>query len=277
VTARPEAEPDVSTRPINRQRPDITIRTAPAPLGQPRPEHHPRPQTVTPPRQPPQSPRVAEPHHEDIVERPSRQEPVPEFPWPPPAPSAQYVIPRELVVVPGGSDIPSLSDIVQRIEFALERAAYYDRSFYSTPGGIAMVTRLERIKRDGTPDGSKRWLDIDDRQPFSLMGYLNALLFADAGHFRLIVFIVTDRPFAAVGPPLTPQQGSQLLLQGLNMPPPSIAEKPVSVDHQVSVLIYEFEKRNNRTARQIAPSALPARVHLEKSLLWAGLRETLRK
>jgi outer membrane protein assembly factor BamD (BamD/ComL family) len=64
VTAKPESEPDVSTRPANRQRPDITIRTAPLPAVQQRP---------APPARPP--PRVVERHHENAVEPPHRQPP----------------------------------------------------------------------------------------------------------------------------------------------------------------------------------------------------------
>jgi uncharacterized caspase-like protein len=76
VTARPEAEPDVSTRPINRQRPEITIRTAPPPPAiLPHPEYHPRPEIVVPQRPVPPPPKVVERHHENAVEPPHRQAP----------------------------------------------------------------------------------------------------------------------------------------------------------------------------------------------------------
>ena len=75
VTAKPEAEPDVSTRPVYRQRPEITIRTAPPAPVQPRPEYHPRPEIVAPPRLVAPPPKVAERHHENAVEPPHRQAP----------------------------------------------------------------------------------------------------------------------------------------------------------------------------------------------------------
>jgi uncharacterized caspase-like protein len=202
-----------------------------------------------------------------------RADQMPSFPWPPPVPSARYVIPHELFGRSGENNKASLSDIIRKLEGALEEAAYYERSFYATPGGIAMITRLERIKSDGSPDESRRWLDVEDEQNFSLMGYLNALLFSDQGHFRLIVFIISDTPFAPIGPSISPKQGSKLLLQGWNTPPLATMRKPFLPDHQVSVLIYEFQKQRNRTAKQIAPSTLPARTHLEKSKLWAGLHD----
>jgi hypothetical protein len=77
VTAKPEAEPDVSTRPVYRQRPEITIRTAPAPAPVlPRPEYHPpRPEIVVPQRPVAPPPKVVERHHENAVEPPHRQAP----------------------------------------------------------------------------------------------------------------------------------------------------------------------------------------------------------
>jgi outer membrane protein assembly factor BamD (BamD/ComL family) len=75
MTAKPEIEPDVSTRPANRPRPEITIRTAPAQPLLPRPVYHPRPEIVAPPRATPPPPRVVERHRENAVEPPHRQAP----------------------------------------------------------------------------------------------------------------------------------------------------------------------------------------------------------
>jgi hypothetical protein len=69
VTAKPEAEPDVSTRPAVRPRPEITIRTVPPAPVQPRPGY-------TSPRQAPSPPpRVVERHQPTAVEPPRRQAP----------------------------------------------------------------------------------------------------------------------------------------------------------------------------------------------------------
>jgi outer membrane protein assembly factor BamD (BamD/ComL family) len=272
VTAKPEAEPDVSTRPINRQRPEITIRTAPPAPVQPRPEYHPRPEIVVPPAPPP--PKVVERHHEKAPsEGTADGQLIPEFPWPPPPASGFYVIPRELLVhpFPGTVGKASLSDIVKLLEHALEQAAYYERSFYSVPGGIAMVTRMERIKKDGSPDESKRWIDMEDRQSFSILDYINSLLFSDPGLFRLIVFVISDRPFVPAGPKLSARQAKSLLSHGMNAAPQPLLDKAFVPEHQVSVLIYEFEKQQNKDAKQITPSPIPARIHLEKSLVWAGI------
>jgi outer membrane protein assembly factor BamD (BamD/ComL family) len=78
MIAKPDSEPDVSTRPAIRPRPEITIRTAPPPPPMlPRPEYHPRPepQIVVPSRPAPPPPRVVERHHENAVEPPHRAAP----------------------------------------------------------------------------------------------------------------------------------------------------------------------------------------------------------
>lgn len=106
--------------------------------------------------------------------------------------------------------------------------------------------------------------------PFSLWDFVKGLLFADPGRFRLIVFIISDQPFAATGKALTAPQGEELLLRGFNAP--LLDPKwPFSRRHEVSVLVYEFEKKRNHDAVQVTPGKLLARTHLEKANVWAGL------
>ncbi len=80
--------------------------------------------------------------------------PLPEFPWPPPAASASYVLPDKLL-----ASYHTVGDVVGAILGALERSGYVERSFFRTEaGGVALVTRLERINDDGTPySETGRW------------------------------------------------------------------------------------------------------------------------
>jgi hypothetical protein len=209
------------------------------------------------------------------VPRPPRAEAqLPQFPWPPPAASALYVMPPELLVGRAAKAKGTLSDVADKITGALEGAAYFERSFYSVPNGFAMVTRLERIRQDGSPDAF-RWVDVDTEQNFSLARYLRGLLFSDPGHFRLIVFVVTDRPFSATGAPLGIAESKTLLSQGFNTIPRSTSAITVSADHQCSVLIYEFEKEKDRKPKFVAHSAIPARQHLEKAMVWSAFAGAL--
>jgi hypothetical protein len=89
--------------------------------------------------------------------RPSPQPPqsttLPRFPWPPPRASASYVLPDGLF------DSRSVGEVVAAIISALELNGYVERSFFQTDAnGVALVTRLERIRDDGSAfAGLERW------------------------------------------------------------------------------------------------------------------------
>jgi hypothetical protein len=75
---------------------------------------------------------------------------LPDFPWPPPAPSTQTVLPNSLFQA-SGKPTPSLSSVGAQLVGALEQARYFEYSYYRVPNGFALVARLERIGPDGTP------------------------------------------------------------------------------------------------------------------------------
>src|SRR3546814_13846786 len=92
----------------------------------------------------------------------------------------------------------NLGAVAERLSDALHAAGYESPAFYSAPGGYAMVARLEQIEADGTPKPvPMRWSTaLPSREIFSLRDYFSALLPAPAGHYRLIVFVVSHTPFA---------------------------------------------------------------------------------
>jgi hypothetical protein len=81
-------------------------------------------------------------------------EQLPEFPWPPPQASASYVLPDRLL-----ASYHTVGEVVGAIIGALEQGGYVERSFFrTTAGGVALVTRLERINDDGSPSAeAERW------------------------------------------------------------------------------------------------------------------------
>jgi caspase domain-containing protein len=216
------------------------------------------------------APRVSTPPDSDPLR-------MPDFPWPPPAPSALYVMPRELLVGPGDVGEPELRDLMSRLERALEQAGYYERSYYAVPGGIAMVTRMERILRDGTPDAARRWLDVEADTTFTLSRYLKGLLFDDRGLYRLIVFVISPTPFSATGPQLGLNEAKSILPRGFNTIPPSNRDVKFTLAHSCSVLIYEFSKEKEREPHLVPQSALPARIHLEKANVWSAIESASKR
>ena len=186
---------------------------------------------------------------------------LPEFPWPPPSASASYVLPDRLFTA-----YRTVGEVTSSILGALEQNGYVERSFYRTPpGGVALVTRLERINTDGSPSAeAERWPAA--AQPHqsarSLFDFLQGLFFVDPGHYRVIVFVLQDLPFSQSAETITAQQAHAWLVMGANVLPSEIAALPFSGGH-VTVLIYEFASDGSKV--QVVTSELTGKQHLERA------------
>lgn len=193
-----------------------------------------------------------------------RQAALPRFPWPPPRPSARYAVPRRDVVA-GLSPQPSLGEVSRRIVGALEQAGYSEYSFYSAPGGFALVARLERINRDGRPAPEMfRFLDPNAEEPFSLTAYVQRLFFAPEGFYRQIVFVVNDEAFVASSQALSAEAAQALLSGGADRLPAAYDSLPFSGTHQVAALVYEYQKgAAEGDVATLRPGRLSGRQHLQ--------------
>src|SRR5262249_1473613 len=109
---------------------------------------------------------------------------IPQFPWPPPTPSTSYPFPKDVFI--RHSTCGEVSDAILS---ALERSGYVERSFFQTgDGGIALVTRLERIATDGSPaEETERWPAGFDNNPTRFVDFVRGLFFAKEGRYRVIV------------------------------------------------------------------------------------------
>lgn len=211
---------------------------------------------------------------------------VPEFPWPPPPPSAQRVIPAEVLLErmreAAGQEgqAPNKTFTLRDLDGVLSSAltsAGYERSYFGAPdGGFALVTRMERTTASGAPDPQQRFDPGFRPLPaFSLDGYLRALFTAPPGYYRIVVFVVSPRPFATTGAPVSADEATAWLEKGLNVLPPVIGRRPYSSAYATTALIYEFEKRDaqsNPTERH--PGRLSADAHLTGSGIRGGLWKT---
>jgi hypothetical protein len=197
------------------------------------------------------------------------QSALPHFPWPPPAASASYVLPRSLL-----NSQATVGEETDAIIAALERNGYVERSFYGTPApGVALITRLERINDDGSPaSGSVRWpAGQYQSDPANLAQFLRGLFYADPGRYRVIVFIIQGQPFTQdPDKTFSGKQAEELLPSGANVLPPEVAQRPVA-ESNCTALIYEFA--NDGTAMRKVESHLTGRQHLEKAGLLAALEK----
>jgi uncharacterized caspase-like protein len=203
----------------------------------------------------------------------SKQKPVldtgglPDFPWPPPKASASYVLPDQLL-----KNNNTMAEAVQAILSALERTGYVERSFFKTrPGGVALVTQLERIQPDGTPFvESDRWaLDQSNyRTTADLIKFLRGLFFVDPGHYRLIVFILQDTPFVQSNTKLDGSEARQMIAKGANVLPAETGKRSFAGSH-CTVLVYEFA--SDGKAVHMVESHLTGKQHLDKAGVLSSL------
>ncbi len=197
---------------------------------------------------------------------PSQADSVPFFPWPPPAPSARYVFPEDTF-----KRYPTVGDVSTAILSALERSGYVERSFFQTqPGGVALVTRLERIGGDGTPaPEDERWPAGFDNSPSGFVDFVRGLFYAKAGHYRVIVFVLQEKSFTSSEQKATGKDADTWLAVGAIKLPAWLANRPFGKDSTCTALIYEFA--SDGTAVKGVVSNLTGKQHLQKSGLLTAL------
>lgn len=198
--------------------------------------------------------------------------PIPSFPWPPPRPSAEALVPDQFLRN-AVSERVYLRDIDMRISSALEKAGYFQKSYFLVLNGFALVTHLEQINEDGTPKlGSQRWIaEVGPLREFSLAAYLRALFTSNAGYFRVIVFIVTNQPFNQTGVPIGRDQALAWIDKGSSILPSEIGASVYTAEHYCKALIYEFEKSPYEQEAEQISLGLQGREHLQRSQIWNGL------
>ena len=184
---------------------------------------------------------------------------IPEFPWPPPAASASYVLPRNLF-----EPNATVGQVADAIVVALEQQGYVERSFFRNKDqGVVLVTRRERINEDGSP-AAERW--PADWQQRDLARLLLGLFYIDAGHYRVIAFVLQDTPFAQSADRPTGEEAREWLGSGANVLPAELANRPYGT---CTALIYEFAS-DGRAVRLVA-TRITGKEHLEKAGVLAVL------
>lgn len=197
----------------------------------------------------------------------------PAFAWPPPRPSTRRTLARHLVA--GSASTPSLGNVADRLQAALEASGYVEYSYYSVPGGFALATRLERIHADGrSMSEPKRWeMARGPLTRFELGEYLRALFDAERGHFRVIVFIVTPKTLVAGTEPPSAATALNWPHQGASLLPEALRTLAYGSTFQTHALIYEFETRGQGQPAQFkASSTITGETHLRRSNILGALQ-----
>lgn len=188
---------------------------------------------------------------------------IPSFPWPVPPSSADVVLDPRFF-----TNVHTLAQADMRLKDALEKSGYPSPHYYQIPNGFAMVGPLEQTEQDGTPKPPPARWSAQIHSPFSqfkLSNYLQLLYKAATGHFRVIVFLVTDIPAEKSQSSVTDSMAKAWYNSGVSFLPAVISRQAFTSDYRITALIYEFEKPENSKVRFVNPSSLIGRDHLRKS------------
>ncbi|MGV6851853.1 MAG: hypothetical protein ACWA5R_06705 [bacterium] len=199
----------------------------------------------------------------------SSRELLPVFPWQPPPYSAKENITGRVL---RSSDI-SLRDVKDQIIDALKLASSeYEYGIFSIPegDGIAIVTRAERIRSDGSFLKSARWGKTGSPANFNFIDYLKDIFLEKPGYYRIIVFTITrnvsiepSRVFGVLD--VNPRYGSQLLSQ-------EIAMKKAD-GYSINALVYVYENRRREEPVLWDSQSVSAEKHLIDSGIQASLNQ----
>ena len=189
---------------------------------------------------------------------------IPDFPWPPPRASARTLIPVSLLQSPGGQTL--LFDVAARLQQAFNEAGYGELSWYSVPGGFAMVSRMEQFDRYGTPLPDPDRFSIAIAQPRTLGERLWEVIRARQGRFRMIVLVVTSEPVRQGARRLSREEAMELFAEGADRVPEEIGREVFSSLYLCTALIYEFHQRTpDHNAEFVPSSRLDANIHLRQA------------
>jgi hypothetical protein len=160
----------------------------------------------------------------------------------------------------------TLGDIDDILKRGVNGAGYTERSYYATPGGFALVVRLERMEPDARPaPQAQRFVPLGAPSPNDPFSIFSRLLFAPVGYYRQIVFTVTDDQIEFEGDRMTGPEAEALLNQGAELLPRSLRGRAFSPGHRVRALVYEFEKSETAGARYLSQPRHTAAVHLTRA------------
>lgn len=192
---------------------------------------------------------------------------LPNLPWPPPQPSTFDELPRDLV----GADNEQLYSIYHRLTSALERHGYEEHPVFEIPDGFALVTRLERLTADGTPDPNYRWTRGKVPASFYPSAFLSRLLWGEKEEYRMIVFAVTTRGPQGDSRLLAEKDALQWLARGWRgRDLPGDIGRLTFGGRRCYALVYHFIKEGKKPAMAF-PSRWNLREHFEKARLWETL------
>jgi len=194
------------------------------------------------------------------------QDVLPAFPWQPPRPSARL----ELTVF-NGPQYTTLGRIADGLAGAAEKAGLTDVTYFSVPGGFAILLRPERIDATLAPLVPRH--DSDEAGPLEgLFSFLSGV-FASTIDRRQFAFIVTNRTIEANADLVdyTPSQLEAAFGRGAKALPASVRLRSRPAGCKVTAMVYHFRRQRDDRLNQSFASVTQAPVIAREHLARAGL------
>jgi hypothetical protein len=195
--------------------------------------------------------------------------PLPEFPagWPPPEASSYAKIPDRVFY-----NASTFGEAMNIIAEALYDNGYTEVSYFATKdGGIALVTRLERIGDVGAVlSENERW-SFGEGSRNDLFKMLRNMYFDQQGRYRVFAFFLgPGLPLGRSPKTLTLEEARSWRGKGRReVLPPAVAKRPLG-EAQFIVAVYEFES-TGKTANLVYDSKIPVELQLRRNGVIASL------
>lgn len=158
-----------------------------------------------------------------------------------------------------------------RLSVALWSSGYVTLSHWLAPDGFAILTELEQIEESGRPKvGEQRWSTSASPitwDTFSIRNYLRALLTANSGYYRVLLFIVSGSPIIQSEEPTSWGEMVQFIHGGSLTPSMDLSLKKWTDQMQCVALIYEFRRDNGEDATFLTSGTAQADLHVQDILL----------
>ena len=188
---------------------------------------------------------------------PAAAEPIQDlFPWPPPDPSTRRTL--AIAQLAEGPAATTWGQAADRIVALLRNARFESWGFYRTPGGFAVVTRVEQLdSQSGMPLAGTARFPSEPRVASTNIFDALFTIRRPEGFYRTFAFVLTTdvRP----GAPVTDEEQMLRIARGWAMAgapdlPNELRGETISDAHRLFVLVYEFEHAVGGATHLIAPS-----------------------
>jgi hypothetical protein len=203
-----------------------------------------------------------------FVSKTTPNEEIPQLTWPLPAASATMDLTFALLLNHHG--LATFGDVDSILHRALSATGYDTMSYFAAPLGFALVTRVEQIEATGAPKPPPwRWsveAPTITLSEFSLSGYLRALFTANPGHYRVLIFVVTDSLIKQTEQHVPIEEARLWMYKGVVALPHAIASKPWTATSACVALVYEFVRNDGQQAKVVVPGSIEGSVHLRPML-----------